>query len=188
MSKAAWMRAANMSTGSARINMDDTITIGQIGGAFGVQGEVRIKSFCAVPEDIATYGPFTSPDGCVFAQLVLTGRTKGGFTARLDGVTSKEEADALKGTALMVPRDQLPQLPDDEYYYTDLIGLSVVDTGGAVLGQVKDVHNHGASDLLEILPQNGTKTVLMPFTQAIVPTVDLAAQRIVADPPPGLFD
>lgn len=167
--------------------MSEKITIGQIGGAFGVQGDVRLKSFCAEPETIVDYGPYYAPDGREFATLVLTGRTKGGFTARLDGVVTKEQADALRGTALSVARTRLPQLPDDEFYHADLIGMQVVDTGGADLGRVKAVHNHGAGDLLELIVPGATATVLLPFTKAAVPTVDLAAGRMVADPPEGIF-
>lgn len=167
--------------------MSELVTVGQIGGAFGVHGDVRIKSFCADPAAIADYGPFTTPSGDIFAQIVLTGQVKGGFSARVDGIASKEQADAFKGVQLMVPRDRLPQLPDDEFYYADLIGLTVVDTGGRPLGIVKDVQNHGADDLLELTVEGSANTVLLPFTKSAVPTVDLAQGRIVADPPEGIF-
>ncbi len=167
---------------------DDKIIVGSIGGAFGVQGEVRLKSFCADPEAIADYTPLTTEDGRTFNQIVLTGRMKNGFTARIDGVITKEDADALRNTSLYAPRDAMPSLPDDEYYYADLIGLSVLDSGGATLGTVKNVMDHGAGDLLEVTVPGSSETVLLPFTQAAVPTVDLASGRIIADPPDGLFD
>jgi 16S rRNA processing protein RimM len=167
--------------------MTTHITIATFGGSFGVKGEVRIKSFCAVPEDIENYAPLTTPDGHSFDGLTLTGRIKGGFSARVIGVTTKEQADALKGVEIRALRSQLPSLPDDEYYYADLTGLAVHDTGGALLGAVKSVLNHGAADLLEVLPVQGGETVLLPFTLALIPTVDLKAGRIVADPPEGLF-
>jgi 16S rRNA processing protein RimM len=167
--------------------MTDRIIVGAIGGAFGVQGEVRLKSFCADPQAIADYTPLYSEDGKAFAQLVLTGQLKNGFTARIDGVVTKEDADALRNVDLYADRAQMPSLPDDEYYYTDLIGLTVVDTGGVTLGTVKNVMDHGAGDLLEITVPGQSETALLPFTQAAVPTVDLTAKRIVADPPEGLF-
>jgi len=167
--------------------MSDRIVIGTLGGAFGVQGEVRLKSFCADPASIADYSPVYTEDGRSFAQIILTGSQKNGFAARLDGVVSKEEADALRNTKLYVDRAQMPSLPDDEYYYSDLIGLDVLDTGGQMLGTVKNVMDHGAGDLLEILAPGKSDTVLLPFTQAAVPTVDLAAGRIIADPPEGVF-
>ncbi|MGJ8586833.1 MAG: ribosome maturation factor RimM [Yoonia sp.] len=167
--------------------MSDRVIVGSIGGAFGVQGEVRLKSYCADPQAIADYTPLYTEDGRTFAQVVLTGQLKNGFTARLDGVVTKEDADALRNVNLYAPRDIMPSLPDDEYYYADLIGLTVVDTGGVTLGTVKNVMDHGAGDLLEIIVPGQSETVLLPFTQAAVPTVDLSAKRIVADPPDGLF-
>ena len=163
------------------------IVVGSLGGAFGVQGEVRLKSFCADPGAIADYTPLFTEDGRQFVQLVLTGQQKNGFTARLDGVVTKEDADALRNTKLYADRSQMPSLPDDEYYYSDLIGLDVLDTGGKSLGTVKNVMDHGAGDLLEILVPGAPDTVLLPFTQAAVPTVDLASGRLIADPPEGLF-
>ncbi|WP_438955075.1 ribosome maturation factor RimM [Cognatiyoonia sp.] len=167
--------------------MPDRIVVGSLGGAFGVQGEVRLKSFCADPGAIADYTPLFTEDGRQFVQLVLTGQQKNGFTARLDGVVTKEDADALRNTKLYADRSQMPSLPDDEYYYSDLIGLDVLDTGGKSLGTVKNVMDHGAGDLLEILVPGAPDTVLLPFTQAAVPTVDLASGRLIADPPEGLF-
>jgi len=167
---------------------DSRVIVGAIAGAFGVKGEVRLKSFCADPAAIANYTPLYSKDGRRFATVVLTGAASNALTARIDGVTTKEEADALKGTELYAERDQLPSLPDDEFYHADLIGLSVYDAGGQLLGKVKAVLNHGASDLLEIHIPGAKSTVLLPFTNAAVPTVNLAAGRIVADPPAGLFD
>jgi len=166
---------------------EDRVCVGAIAGAFGVRGEVRLKSFCALPGDIAAYGPLWSEDGARRFEVMVTGQVKNGLSARLSGVATKEQADALRGVRLYAPRDALPNLPDDEYYHADLIGLEVTDTGGTVLGRVKAVLNHGASDLLEVQGPGRTTTVLVPFTLEIVPTVDLAAGRIVADPPEGLF-
>jgi len=166
---------------------EDRICVGAIGGAYGVRGEVRVKSFCAVPEDIENYGPLSTEDGGRQLTLAILRPIKNGFATRIAEVATKEEADALKGTQLFAPRDQLPSLPDDEYYYTDLIGLEVFDTGGTSLGRVKSVQNHGASDILEVHAPGATATVLLPFTRAVVPTVDLASGRIVADPPDGLI-
>ncbi len=165
----------------------DKICVGAIGGAYGVRGELRVKSFCAVPEDLESYSPLTSEDGSRTFHLALVRTVKNGFVARVVEVTSKEEADALKGVQLFADRDQLPSLPDDEYYHTDLMGLEVLDTGGTLLGTVKQVLDHGAGDLLEVQRPGSSETVLLPFTLAAVPTVDLAAKRIIADPPDGLF-
>lgn len=167
--------------------MTDRVCVGAIGGAFGVKGEVRIKSFCATPEAIGDYAPLYTEDGSQSFTLSLTGQIKNGFTARLSGVQTKEQADALKGLRLFAERTALPALPDDEFYHADLIGLQVLDTGGAPLGKVRAVHNHGATDLLEIQGPGLKTTVLLPFTHDAVPTVDLSTGRIIADPPEGLF-
>lgn len=156
-------------------------------GAFGVKGEVRIKSFCAQPEDVGSYGPLSSEDGSQNYDLTVTRPVKGGFAARIKGVRFKDEADALRGVRLFVPRSALPTLPDDEYYYSDLIGMVVVDTGGETLGKVRAVHDHGAGDILEVRLATGGDA-LLPFTHEIVPTVDMTSGRIVVDPPEGAID
>lgn len=166
---------------------EDRVIVGTLSGAFGVHGEVRLKSFCADPAAIADYVPLYSEVGRAFDQVVITGQLKNGFSARVSGITTKEEADALRNTPLLADRNAMPPTEDDEYYYADLIGLPVLDTGGATLGVVKTVMDHGAGDLLEITLPGSFETVLLPFTQAAVPTVDLTAGKIIADPPEGLF-
>ncbi|MDH3264922.1 MAG: ribosome maturation factor RimM [Paracoccaceae bacterium] len=163
------------------------VCVGAIAGAFGVLGEVRLKSFCAEPGAVASYGPLFTEDGARKFEVTLMRAIRGGFAARLSGVATREEAEALAGTRLHAGRDRLPALADDEFYHADLIGLSVQDTGGAALGEVVAIHDHGAGDLLEVRLPGGGATVLLPFTREAVPTVDLAAGRIVADPPLGLF-
>ena len=167
--------------------MTDLVCVGALAGAYGVKGEARLKSFCAVPEDIARYSPLTDERGAAAYAITLTGTISNGFAARIAGVTSKEQADALRGVRLYARRAQLPSLPDDEFYHADLIGLEVLDTGGTPLGHVRSVLNHGAGDLLEIHGPGLAATLLLPFTRAAVPTVDLERGRIIADPPDGLL-
>ena len=166
---------------------EDRIVVGALSGAFGVRGEVRLKSYCAQPEAIAAYVPLTTAQGDVFTRVTITGQTSNALVARLDGVETREQADRLRGRELLAERARLPAPDDDEFYHADLIGLAVHDTGGGLLGTVRAVQNHGADDLLEVQPSGGGATFLLPFTRAVVPTVDLAARRIVADPPDGLF-
>lgn len=164
------------------------VCVGAIAGAYGVRGEVRLKSFCAEPRAIADYGPLWSEDGTRSFKVTLGAAVAQGFAARLSGVKTREEADALRGMRLFAERERLPDLPEDEFYHADLIGLEVFDTGGVSLGRVKAVLNHGASDLLELVRPGQSGAVLLPFTRAIVPTVDLSAGRIIADPPEGLLE
>ena len=166
---------------------DDLICVASIAGAYGVRGEVRLKSFTADPEAIEDYNPLTTEDGSQSFDIGIIQSIKNGLAVRLSSVSTKEEADALKGVSLFVPRSRLPSLPDDEFYHADLMGLDVFDTGGTKLGRVKTVQNHGAGDLLEIHGPGLKATVLLPFTRTAVPTVDLTAGRVIADPPEGLF-
>ena len=158
------------------------VCVAAIAGAFGVRGEARVKSFTAAPEAFASYGPLESEDGARRFSVRLLRAVAGGFAVRLGGVATREDAEALKGIRLYAPRDRLPPLPDDEFYHADLIGLPVFDTGGATLGTVIAVQDYGGGDFLEIA-RPGRNPLLLPFTRACVPTVDVAARRIVADPP-----
>lgn len=170
------------------INDDpERVCVGAVAGAFGVRGEVRVKSFCATPEAIGGYDPLTDESGARTFELTLMRPVKGGYAARMSGVVTREDAEAFKGLRLFAPRASLPSLPDDEFYHADLVGLEVVDTGGKRLGTVTAVHDFGAGDLLEILGGGLRQSVMLPFTKDAVPTVDLAAGRVVADPPAGIF-
>lgn len=166
----------------------ERVCVGAVAGAYGVRGEVRLKSFCAQPEAIGSYGALWSEDGSRSFTVTLGDAVAQGYSARLGGISSREQAEALRGLRLFVDRDRLPGLPDDEFYHADLLGLQVFDTGGAPLGRVKAVLNHGAGDLLELVSPGKKGAILLPFTRAIVPTVDLASGRIIADPPEGLIE
>lgn len=160
--------------------MTQTVVVGVISGAFGVKGEVRLKSFCANPEDIAGYSPLHCEDGNEYT-VKLTRPVKGGFAARLSGIRFKDQADALRGKKLFADRALLPNLPDDEFYYADLVGLEALDTGGERIGKIAAVDNHGAGDFLEIRGPKLKNALLLPFTKQVVPTVDLAAGKVIID-------
>ena len=158
------------------------VCVGAIAGAFGVRGEVRLKSFCADPVAIAGYGLLWTEDGTRSFTVKLGSAVAGGLSARLSGVATREAAESLRGVRLFADRAALPDTDEEEYYHADLIGMPVHDTGGTLLGRVAAVLNHGAGDILEVR-QPGADSLLLPFTRACVPTVDLGAGRIVADPP-----
>ncbi len=165
----------------------ERVLMGVVTGAHGVHGAVRIKSFAASPESIAAYGPLEDAHGERRFELQLTGAVKGVLLARIAGITDRNAAERLKGTELYLPRAALPQPGEEEYYHADLLGLAVVLRDGTPLGRVRAVHDYGAGDSLEVTRPDGG-TVLVPFTSAAVPEVDLAGGRLVVDPPAGLLD
>jgi 16S rRNA processing protein RimM len=159
------------------------VCLGQFGAAHGVRGEIRLHSFTADPEAIAGYGPLESEDGRVF-EIEAMRPAKDHFVARISGIADRNAAERLKNVKLYVPRERLPE-PDepDEFYYADLVGLTVVGRDGQKLGTIVAVHNFGAGDLIEMNPEGGGKTELLPFDEHHVPVVDVTAGKIVAVPP-----
>lgn len=166
----------------------DRVCLGAIAGAFGVRGEVRLKPFTADPAAIADYGPLETEDGARAFEITLTRAVKNGYAARLSGIATREAAEALRGTRLYADRGALPALEEDEYYYTDLIGMTVVALDGTELGRVKAVQDYGGGDFLEVMAPGRKAPALLPFTREAAPHVDVAARQIVADPPDGVFD
>jgi 16S rRNA processing protein RimM len=163
------------------------VCVGVVTGAHGVIGAVRIKSFTARPEDIAAYGPLADESGARRYALRLVGAAKGVLIGRIAGVEDRNRAEALRGLRLYLARAALPPPEEEEYYHADLIGLDAVLVDDRPLGRVRAVHDFGAGDTLEIA-RPGAAPVVVPFTRAVVPVVDLAAGRLVIDPPTGLLD
>ncbi|MFZ1893990.1 MAG: ribosome maturation factor RimM [Rhodoplanes sp.] len=163
------------------------VCVARIGAAHGTRGEVRLWSFTADPLMVADYGPLESADGARF-EIAALRPGKGFFIARLKGISDRSAAERLNNVELYVPRERLPE-PDaaEEYYHADLIGLSAVDARGTALGTVVAVQNFGAGDLIEVLPSGGGETVLLPFTEAVVPVVDVAGGRLVVHAPEELL-
>lgn len=154
------------------------VCVGQIVGAIGVRGELRLKPFTAEPDGVAAYGPVTAEPGGVVLELEVLRVVKDGVAVRAKGIADRTTAEALKGKRLYVPRAALPAPAEDEFYHADLIGLRAEDAAGAVIGRVAAVHNFGAGDILEI-ERIGASPLLMPFTKATAPAVDMAAGRVV---------
>lgn len=167
---------------------DDTLVLlGVIGAAHGIKGEVRIKTFTGDPLAIADYGPLSDDKGRRF-EIAELRPTREVVVARLKGITSREAAESLNGVQLFVARDKIPAPEDeDEFLQADLIDCAVVGPDGKTLGRVATVANYGAGDLLDIATPDG-RSVLMPFTKAFVPHIDVAGRRIDAVPPGGLFE
>jgi len=152
----------------------DLILVARVAGAFGVRGEVRLTAFTGDPLALRDYGDLLRADGSPGLTLVAARAVKGGIIACTPQITTPEQADALRGLELFVPRAALPEPDEDEFYLADLIGLSAVDPEGAAVGQIKSVQNFGAGDLLEIAPAEGGATWWLPFTREAAPEVDIA--------------
>jgi 16S rRNA processing protein RimM len=157
------------------------VCVGVIAGAHGVKGAARVKSFTAEPAAIAAYGPMWDDEGRRRFELEVIGQVKGAVLVRIAGVTDRDAAEALKGVRLYVDRAVLPALEEEEFYHADLVGLAAELADGTSLGEVRAVHNFGAGDVLEVQPRDGA-SVMVPFTRAAVPVVDIAGGRIVIDP------
>jgi len=150
------------------------ILVGQVAGGFGVKGEVRVTAYTAEPKTLLSFGALLRADGST--GLTLTGgrAEKSSVVGRAKEIATKEEADALRGLKLYIPRDKLPEPDEDEFYLTDLVGLEARDPDGLILGTVKSVQNFGADDMLEIAPAQGGPTWYLPFTRDAVPDLHIA--------------
>jgi 16S rRNA processing protein RimM len=162
----------------------ERIRVARIGAAHGVRGEVRLWSFTQEPMAVAEYGPLETQDGARTFEIEALRPGKGFLVARIAGVNDRDAAEALTNLDLFVPRARLPAIEEeDTFYYADLIGCAAVTAEGAVLGTVSAMHNFGAGDIIEIAPEGGGAPLMLSFTEANVPQVDLKAKRIVAVPP-----
>ncbi len=170
---------------AAEHHTEDRVCVGAITGVRGLRGEVRIKSFTADPADVAAYGPVSVEEGDRSFDIRVTARVKDRIIARLAGVDDRTAAEELKGTKLYVPRSALPEADDGTYYLSDLVGLRAETATGRKLGRVRAVHNFGAGDVVEIAG-DGKAGLMVPFTHAAVPEVDIEHGRIVVEPPPEI--
>ncbi|HXC27116.1 MAG TPA: ribosome maturation factor RimM [Stellaceae bacterium] len=163
--------------------------MGVVGAPHGVRGAIRIKSFTDDPRAVAQYGALEDESGERRFTLHITGTANGEgmVIARLSGVADRDAAEALRGLRLYAPRAALPAPAKDEFYHADLIGLAAQLEDGTTLGTVIAVHDFGAGDVIEIARDAG-QPVLVPFTRAAVPIVDIAGGKVVVDPPEGLLD
>jgi 16S rRNA processing protein RimM len=158
------------------------VCVARIGAAHGVRGAVKLWTFTEDPLAVRDYGPLMTKDGARQFEVMHVREAKDHLVATLKGVTTRDDAERLNGLELYVPRERLPETDADEYYHADLIGLAAVNAADEPLGRVVAIHNFGAGDIIEIAPAKGA-TMLLPFTNAVVPTVDLANGRVVIELP-----
>jgi 16S rRNA processing protein RimM len=158
------------------------ICVARIGAAHGVRGAVKLWTFTEDPLAVQSYGPLTTKDGARQFEIASVRAAKDHLVATFKGIATRNDAEKLNGIELYVPRERLPATDDDEYYHADLIGLAAVNAANEPLGRVVAIHNFGAGDIIEIAPPKGA-TMLLPFTNAVVPTVDIAGGRVVIELP-----
>lgn len=162
------------------------VLIAEIGAASGVKGEVRIKLHSDDPAALTAYGALQDDAGSSYT-ISKSRPAKTVFVCTLDGVQDRTAAEALKNTHLYISRDKLPEPEADEFYHIDLVGLDVKQADGTTFGTVSLVHDFGAGDLLEIAPAEG-ETIMIPFSLAAVPIVDIAGGFVQLADLPGLLD
>ena len=165
------------------------ILVGQVAGAFGVRGEVRVTAFTDDPASLLDYSPLLNGSGAPALTLIAGRVDKGAVVARAKEIETREQAQAMRGLRLYIDRDRLPE-PDyeDEFYLADLIGLAAISPAGEPVGHIKSVHNFGAGDLLEIEPPGGAPSWWAPFTRAVVPEIRIADGVVVVDRPAEVED
>ncbi|MFD1626658.1 ribosome maturation factor RimM [Azospirillum griseum] len=163
--------------------MTSMICVGQFAGSHGVRGLVKLRSFTQDPADVAAYGPLADETGARLFKVTLQGKVKDLFLAKVEGITNREQAQALAGVRLHVDRAALPETEDDDsFYHADLIGLRAERADGSLYGMVKAIYDFGGGDVLEIRIGSGALEML-PFSKACVPVVDVRGGRIVVDLP-----
>jgi 16S rRNA processing protein RimM len=167
----------------------ERVCVGAVVGAHGVKGGLRVKSFTADPLDLGTYGPVSDEEGerSFVIRSLVPGAKPGVVLVKFEGVKGRDAAEALQGRRLYVSRSALPELEEEAYYHADLVGLQVELSSGEVFGKVIAVHDFGAGDVLEIEPLSGS-SVMLPFTKAVVPTVELEKGRMIVELPDGWLD
>ena len=182
------VRAALHDGSSAMTTPPRLVQIGVVGAAHGVRGEARVKTFTEDPLSLSAYGPLSLKGGRSLTVASLRPLKGDMVVARFKGVETREAVEALKGEALFAPREALPEPDEDEFYHADLIGLRVENLAGETVGAVATMQNFGSDDLLEVRLEGSRRTVYLPFTKAVVPTIDVAGGRVVIDPPEGALD
>ncbi len=165
---------------------ESLLLVGVVGAARGLKGEVRVKSFTDNPADIGSYGELTDETGKACYKIKVTGKRKESVTARIEGVEDRTAAENVRGLKLFVRREQMPKLDEDEFYFSELVGLDAVLVDGKKWGRVVLADDFGAGPVLEVELASG-KNEMVPFTLDVVPEVNLEKGLIVVVPPEGLL-
>jgi len=165
------------------VSADLLVFMGVFGAPHGIKGEIRVKSFADEPEAIGAYGALVDASGGRVFDFERRRSLKGSMLiVKIKGVDTREAAAALTGVEIFARRSQLPPTSEGEFYHADLVGLEAVTREGAPMGRIASVVNYGAGDILEVERPDG-EILLLPFTKAVAPKIDLDGGRIVIEPP-----
>jgi 16S rRNA processing protein RimM len=165
----------------------DRVLLGVVAAPHGVRGLVRIKSFTEDPMALADYGPLSDEAGRKTYRVETLSAARGAVLARVEGVADRSAAEALRGLRLYVERQRLPATGDGEWYEADLVGLAAVGRDGRDWGKVVAFHDFGAGLTMEVSGGASSDSVMLPFTDEVVPEIDIEGGRVVIDPPAGLL-
>ena len=160
----------------------DRVLLGVVAAPHGIRGLVRIKSFTEDPMSLGAYGPLSDESGRKEYRVEPLSAARGAVLARIEGVADRTAAEALRGLRLYVERSALPETGEREWYEADLIGLAAVGTDGRDWGRVIAFHDFGAGSMMEV-----SGGAMLPFTDAVVPEIDVPGGKVVVDPPAGLL-
>jgi 16S rRNA processing protein RimM len=160
----------------------DRVLLGVVAAPHGVRGLVRIKSFTEDPMAIAAYGPLSDETGRKAYRVEALSVARDAVLARIEGVADRTAAEALRGLRLYVERSALPEAGEREWYEADLVGLAAVGRDGRDWGKVIAFHDFGAGSVMEL-----SGGVMLPFTDEVVPEIDVPGGKVVVDPPAGLL-
>lgn len=165
----------------------DRVLLGVVAAPHGVRGLVRIKSFTEDPMAVAAYGPLSDETGKKTYRVEALSASRDAVLARIEGVADRTAAEALRGLRLYVARERLPQAGEQEWYEADLIGLGVVGKDGRDWGKVVAFHDFGAGPVMEVSGSSSATALMLPFTDEVVPEIDVEGGKVTVDPPAGLL-
>ncbi len=156
------------------------VVMGRVLAPYGVKGWIKVRPFTQRPESLLDYPEWRlQKDGVLQARTVEAARVHGGaVVAKLQGIDDRDQAAQLRATQVAVSRDEFPELEPGEYYWADLVGLTVSNGAGVVLGRVTEVFDTGANGVLVV---KGERERLLPFIGPVVRQVDVAGGRMVVD-------
>ena len=161
---------------------NDLIYLGIITSSHGINGHVKIRTFTEKPENFTSYGALTDRIN-TYKIRIISIISQNIIIAKIKGIISKNDADLLRSKKLFIEKNKLPNLTSDEFYHNDLIGLSVVLENNNVYGNIKEVHNFGSCDIIEICLSDSKKSTMLPFTKDIFPYISVKEKYIIIKPP-----